>query len=90
MSKFYFTYGLEGYDFVGGWTEVIVDAPGDPYTNAVNAFELSHPKTTGFVHCAGIYPEEEFKMTRMYENGNLGRRCHEQISYIARRYNDER
>ena len=25
MAKFYFTYGLEGQPFVGGWTEIEAD-----------------------------------------------------------------
>lgn len=91
MAKFYFTYGSEGYDYVGGWTEVIVDAP-DNYDIAVEVFNVMHPtsKDRPFVRCAGIYTEEEFKKTSMYENGNLGYRCHEQISYIVKRYDDER
>lgn len=97
MKRFYFTYGSEGYDFVGGWTEVTVDAP-DTYNVegvAVDAFDTMHPRLDTpeddpFIRCAGIYTEEEFKKTSMYENGNLGHRCHEQISYIVKRCDDER
>lgn len=78
MPKFYFTYGLEGQPFVGGWS--IVVAP-DNYT-ARQIFRLIHPdKTPGFLNCADVYDEEQFRKTEMAgPKGNFGRRCHEVIA----------
>lgn len=76
METFYFTYGLEGQPFVGGWTEIV--AP-DPKT-AITAFRAFHPdKYEGILNCAFFYIGNDFKKTKMYENGNFGARCHEKI-----------
>lgn len=85
MAKFYFTYGSEGYDYVGGWTEVTVDAPND-YDAAISAFNIVHPKADDeCIRCAFIYTENEFKRTSMYEKGNLGSFCHEVIEFKVKR-----
>ncbi len=78
MPKFYFTYGSEGMDFVGGWTEV--DAPN--YSTACELFSACHAKSAdGLINCAGIYSEREFAGTKMCQKGsNLGAGCHEVIS----------
>lgn len=75
MQKFYFTYGGEGYDYAGGWTEV--EAP--DYDAAEAAFNCFHPRRDGFIACAFIYPEADFKATRAFREGNFGARCHERI-----------
>lgn len=77
MMKFYFTYGVEGQPFIGGWTEV--EAP-DGHT-ACAAFRAFHPdKIEGLVNCCSIYTEEQFKATNMAgPNGNFHRFCHEKI-----------
>lgn len=78
MPKFYFTYGSAcGHPFNGGWTEV--DAPN--YVDAVKLFRTVHQDDTeGFINCAGIYTEEEFKKTKMFCGGNFGRNCVERLS----------
>lgn len=79
MSKFYFTYGsdCEYYPFNGGWTEVIAN----DVDGAISAFNSVHPNDDGPVRCAGIYREEEFKKTTMYEKkSNFGYGCRERIS----------
>lgn len=78
MPKFYFTYGMEGQPFSGGWTEV--NAP-DRHV-AVAAFRAFHPdKHEGLLNCSSIYSEEIFKQTGMAgPNGNFNRFCHEEIT----------
>ena len=85
MSKFYFTYGSEGHDFYGGWTEVMAT----DIDEAIRLFDIVHPRKTGSVACAGIYNEEDFKSTRMYENGNFGYYCLEKIELIISRFTGE-
>ena len=81
MKKYYFTYGFEDHPFVGGWT--VVEA--ENYDQAVELFCMIHPRKSEHdcVNCAGIYDEEHFKKTTMYNNGNLGVYAHERI-YIRR------
>lgn len=76
MKTYYFTYGLENYPYVGGWTEVVVD--GD-LESAINAFCAVHPIKYETIDCASMYDEEDFKKTKMYENGNFNRKCMERI-----------
>lgn len=78
MSKFYFTYGIEGQPFVGGWTEI--EAPDGAI--AAELFRAVHPdKTPGILNCAWVYSEEQFKQTEMADpNGNFGYFCHEKIT----------
>ena len=88
MTKFYFTYGSEGHDYVGGWTEVEVDAP-DDYNAAIAAFNVVHPKAEDeCIKCASIYFEDEFKKTRMYTEGNFKKFCHERITFKVEKIND--
>lgn len=82
MAKFYFTYGSDGHDYVGGWTEV----EAEDYDKAIKIFCAVHPKRDGCVACAGIYDEETFQNTTMYENGNFGKFLHERIQLIVERY----
>lgn len=73
MEIYYFTYGG---DDGGGWTKVVAD----DYDRAVEAFCLYHPRRDGFVACASIYSVEQFKRTKMFSEGNFGRRCIETIT----------
>lgn len=83
MAKFYFTYGSDGHDYVGGWTEV----EAEDYAQACDLFCLIHHRSKdGFINCAGIYNEEDFQNTTMYENGNFGKFLHERIHLIVERY----
>lgn len=78
MPKFYFTYGSEGHDFFGGWTEI--EAPS--YSMATEIFRAVHPnEENSWLKCSSVYTEEEFKRTRMAgPEGNFGRFCHERIT----------
>lgn len=77
MNRFYFTYGSGGQPFHGGWTEVV--APN--MKTACGAFQAFHPNVyKDCLNCCCVYTEEDFKKTCMYENGNLGSRCHEVIT----------
>ncbi|MGN0444204.1 MAG: hypothetical protein ACI4F5_06290 [Acutalibacteraceae bacterium] len=77
MQNFYFTYGLEGQPFKGGWS--IVSAP--DLNTAIAAFQLFHPNKNGnCLNCADYYTEEQFKSTQMWKCGNLGAELHEVIS----------
>ena len=70
--KYYFTYGGEGTNqpFVGGWTVVHAQT----MSEAINKFCEVHPKTAdGFINCAFIYNESDFRATKMYTNGNFGK-----------------
>lgn len=86
MPKFYFTYGLEGHPFVGGWT--VVEAP--DMETAVKAFQVFYPdKIDTFLNCSDVYTEDKFKNTSMSgERGNFGKRCME-IIRIERTLVDE-
>lgn len=76
MNRYFFTYGLWGHPFSGGWTEVL--APNERL--ACEAFRYHHPdKSEGLLNCSSAYTEENFKKTEMYEDGNFGARCHELI-----------
>lgn len=77
MKTFYFTYGLEGQPFEGGWT--VVEA--QDIETAVKAFQAFHPdKIDGYLNCCDVYTEEKFKkMSMSGERGNFGRRCVEII-----------
>lgn len=77
MSKFFFTYGTGGHDFYGGWTEVEAET----CSEACGAFRAYHPDVNaGVLNCCSVYYEDAFKRTKMYTDGNFGRRCHETIS----------
>lgn len=76
--KFYFTYGLaDNHPFKGGWTKV----EAEDINEAINIFNAFHERDKdGFINCAGIYDEDRFRTTNMFENGNFGAFCHERIS----------
>lgn len=77
MARFYFTYGLDGQPFVGGWT--MVCAPNGHAACA--AFRVYHPdKIDGLLNCSSVYDESHFKNTEMCAEDNLGFRCHEVIT----------
>lgn len=78
MSKFYFTYGSDGTQpFKGGWTEV----EASNFEDAVELFRLVHKDNSkGFINCAGIYDEDTFKYTTMFNKGNFDRFCVEKLS----------
>lgn len=77
MPRFYFTYGIEGEPFFGGWTEV--EAP--TILAASFAFRAFHSdETDRLQNCPSVYEEEQFKRTTMYKYGNFGQRCHETIT----------
>ena len=78
MSKFYFTYGSDcSQPFNGGWTEV----EASNFETAVKLFRIVHKDTTeGFVNCAGMYPEDIFRSTDTFHNGNFGKYCVEKLS----------
>lgn len=85
MEKFYFTYGIEGHPFCGGWT--VVTAP--DMDSAVDIFKIFHPSKHGdLVNCAGIYTEKYFCKTDMSRTGNMGAFAVEEIS-LARTVLDE-
>ena len=44
MQRFYFTYGLEGYPFRGGWTVIRAES----LDIAIKAFRLFHPDKKGY------------------------------------------
>ncbi len=72
MSRFYFTFG---YDDGGGWAEVSAD----DMEKAIEAFCLYHPRVGGFAPYCTCYPAEEFEKTKMYRDGNAGKRDVEHI-----------
>lgn len=78
MNKtYYFTYGTNGYPYVGGWTEI--EAPNAHI--ACEIFRTYHPdRTEGLINCSSIYSENEFYKTEMQKEGNYGARCQERIT----------
>ena len=75
MAVFYFTHGS---DAGGGWTKVLADS----YEAAAEAFSIYHPRKDGFIDCCDIYDPESFQTTKMYRNGNFGKRCVEEIRLV--------
>lgn len=76
LEKFYFTYGTDGYDFYGGWTEVYAEN----MDIAVKLFDIYHPRRDPtLIACAGVYTNTLFEKTDMYKHGNYGVGCHETI-----------
>ena len=75
MEIYYFTHGS---DAGGGWTKVLADS----YELAVGAFCLYHPRRDGFIDCSDIYDADDFRKTKMYRNGNFGKRCVEEIRLV--------
>lgn len=78
MEKIYFTYGIDGQPFYGGWTEVV--AP--DMRTACAVFRAVHPdKTDGLLNCSSVYTEAAFKKTVMAgPDGNFNQFCHERIT----------
>lgn len=74
--KWIFTYGYD-HPSHGGWAEVKGVKTRD---DAIALFNIFHEPRNGFVACAGIYTEVEFRTTKMYLTGNLGKRCVERIT----------
>lgn len=76
MNNYYFTYGSEGYPFMGGWTRVRCES----LDVAIKVFRIYHPdKHEGILNCADYYTEEQFMNSRMFWDGNFGEFCHEFI-----------
>ena len=75
--NFYFTFGTgEEYPFYGGWVQIKAYNADE----ACDKFRARFPDhETGFLNCAFVYTEEEFKKTGMAEKGNFGFLCHELI-----------
>lgn len=75
--NYYFTYGTsEDYPFHGGWSEVTADN----IQQAKELFKLAHPcKHENTLNCADVYTEQYFKTLSMFNDGNFGYKCHEQI-----------
>lgn len=77
MKKFYFSYGVLGHPYNGGWTEIVAENK----AKAIDMFRERHPdKRPGLINCADIYTEEEFARSEMREKGNFGAFCQEYIS----------
>lgn len=81
MQRYYYTYGCDPDEqaFFGGWTEVIAENRAE----ADRLYTAIHPMRNGFIPCAMIYGEAEFKKTRMYREGNFGHFLHETIEHRA-------
>ena len=75
LEVYYFTHGS---DAGGGWTKVLADS----YERAVEAYCLYHPRRDGFIDCCEVYDPENFQATKMYRNGNFGKRCVEEIRLV--------
>jgi hypothetical protein len=76
MPDFYFTYGTsEKYPFRGGWSKVTAPS----INRALDLFTLIHPNRNGCLNCADYYPEDRFKSTTMFKEGNFGEFEHEHI-----------
>lgn len=75
--KFYYTYGSEGQDFEGGWTEV----EAENRSQADKLFLLFHPLRNGCIPCGEVYTESEMKETEMWTKGNFKKFCQERISH---------
>ena len=82
-QTFYFTYGLTGHPFSGGWTQI--KAP--DINSACALFRAIHPnKTDGVLNCASVYTHDEFQRMVMNRDGNYGFRCRENITLSITRY----
>lgn len=72
MAKWYFTFGS---DDGGGWTEVTAD----DLEMAIDAFLIYHPRKDGSIPCCSWYAADEFEHTKMFRDGNFGKRAVESI-----------
>ena len=78
MNKFYFTFGTSKfYPYYGGWVEVIANDSEE----AAAKFRKKYPdRNIGFINCAFLYTEDEWKRTGIAQKGsNHGHGCHEVI-----------
>lgn len=76
---YYFTFGSSpDFPFQDGW--VTVDA--DTRTEACEIFRQYYPnsKHPDTINCSFIYPEEQFKHTSMYKEGNFNAFCHNHLT----------
>lgn len=81
QNLYFFTYGIEGHPFCGGWTEVLAENK----RLAIATFRVVHPDIIpGFLNCADVYTKKQFEGTGMNESGNYNAFCHELIA--LRRY----
>ena len=70
---FVFTYGTDHWSH-GGWTEITAETEED----ARDVFRALHGSLS---NCSCVYPEQEFLQTKMFRDGNLGKRCVESIYF---------
>ncbi len=73
ITTFVFTYGADHWS-QGGWTEITTETEED----AQSVFRGLHGSLS---NCSSVYPEEEFLKTKMFRDGNLGKRCVESIYF---------
>ena len=78
LKCFYFTYGSEQHDYIGGWSEVYAANREEAVSKFNSRHESKYPEHK-IPNCASIYDENEFKNTKMFKNGNFDARCHEVI-----------
>ena len=75
-KKFIFTFGPEGHPYPGGWVEVL--APNEEIARSI--FRAIYPdRYDGEFRCSMVYSEEEFQRTKMFHNGNFGKRNNQSI-----------
>ena len=79
MQTYYFTFGISpDFPYQDGWIEI--QAPTMGQAMITFSKKYPHPKHN-VLNCAFIYDERQFRATRMYKEGNFGRRCHETIRW---------
>lgn len=74
LKRWFCTFGAdpETNAVVGGWIVIIAETEEEARQLFKNRFGTAeHPYP-----CCGFYDEQSFKQTRMWTNGNFGRRCH--------------
>lgn len=82
-KKYYFTFGpTEKYPYQDGWVTVIAVSMGQAVDFFKARFGEAAMTPDGYIACSTIFPQEEFRNTSMYTEGNYGVYCHEVFGLI--------
>lgn len=79
MNKYYITFGSEGQVFKGGWVEIHAENEQEAQEKFINQYGNNARSKDGVLRYSFMYDMKRFKETVMFENGNLGNKCHEII-----------
>lgn len=79
MNDYFYTYGSDHWA-QGGWTVIRADTR--EQADLIFAAVHGHDDENFWRYYSSCYEGDEFRRTRMYTNGNLGKYCVEHISIV--------